>query len=107
MSRSPPSSLAVFALAVPFEAISHLLSRAVYSTLNTILPVAASLIGLGVTVATVLLLVPGIGIVALPLGFVTGQATEVVLLLAAFLIRVRTVGTEVRGRDADHPVRRG
>ncbi len=99
--------LAVFALAVPFEATSHLLSRAVYSTLNTVLPVAAALIGLGVTVATVLLLVPGIGIVALPLGFVTGQATEVVLLLAAFLIRVRTVGAEVRGRDADHLVRRG
>ena len=88
--------LAVFALAVPFEAVSHLLSRAVYSTLNTILPVAAALIGLGVTVATVLLLVPGMGIVALPLGFVTGQATEVVLLLGAFMIRVRSVGAEAR-----------
>ena len=86
--------LAVFALAVPFEAVSHLLARAVYSTHNTILPVAASLTGLGVTVATVLLLSPEIGIVALPLGFVTGQATEVVLLLGAFAIRSRSVGAE-------------
>lgn len=85
--------LAVFALAVPFEATSHLLSRAVYSTRNTILPVAASLIGLGVTVATVLSLSPEIGIVALPLGFVTGQATEVVLLLAAAVVRSRAVGS--------------
>jgi putative peptidoglycan lipid II flippase len=87
--------LAVFALAVPFEAASHLLSRAVYSTRNTILPVAASLIGLAVTVATVLLLSPGMGIVALPLGFVLGQATEVVLLLGAFVVRARTVGRPV------------
>jgi putative peptidoglycan lipid II flippase len=86
--------LAVFALAVPFEAASHLLSRAVYSTRNTILPVAASLIGLGVTVAVVLLLAPRIGIVALPLGFVAGQATEVVLLVGAFAVRLRHVGAE-------------
>ena len=84
--------LAVFALAVPFEAVSHLLSRAVYSTRNTILPVAASLLGLGVTVAVVLLLAPGIGIVALPTGFVAGQATEVVLLLGAIVVRSRSVG---------------
>jgi putative peptidoglycan lipid II flippase len=86
--------LTVFALAVPLEAVSHLLSRAVYSTRNTILPVAASLIGLGVTVATVLLLAPGIGPVALPLGFVAGQGMEVVLLLGAFAIRLRSVGSE-------------
>ena len=86
--------LAVFALAVPFEAVSHLLARAVYSTRNTVLPVAASLTGLGVTVGTVLLLSPGMGIVALPLGFVTGQATEVVLLLGAFVVRSRAVGAQ-------------
>ena len=85
--------LVVFALAVPFEAASHLLSRAVYSTRNTILPVAASLIGLGVTVGTVLVLAPELDMVALPLGFVTGQATEVALLLAAFAVRVRSVGS--------------
>jgi putative peptidoglycan lipid II flippase len=87
--------LVVFALAVPFEAVSHLLARAVYSTRNTILPVAAALIGLGVTVATVLLLSSAIGITALPLGFVTGQATEVLLLVGAFAIRLRSVGPHV------------
>jgi putative peptidoglycan lipid II flippase len=84
--------LAVFALAIPLEAVSHLLARAVYSTHNTILPVVASLAGLGVTVGTVLLLSPETGIVSLPLGFVAGQGTEVVLLLGAFVIRSRTVG---------------
>lgn len=86
------SLVAVFALAVPFEAVAHLLSRAIYSTRNTILPVVAALVGLAVTVLTVLLLAPGTGIVALPLGFVAGQVTEVVLLLGAFAIRVRSVG---------------
>ena len=86
------SLVAVFALSVPFEAVAHLLSRAVYSTRNTILPVVAALVGLAVTVSTVLLLAPGTGLVALPLGFVAGQVAEVVLLLGAFAIRVRSVG---------------
>jgi putative peptidoglycan lipid II flippase len=93
--------LAVFALAVPFEAVSHLLSRAVYSTRNTILPVAASLTGLAVTVLSVLLLTPEAGIVGLPLGFVLGQATEVALLLVAVALRSRTVG--VSGREGATP----
>jgi putative peptidoglycan lipid II flippase len=88
--------LSVFALAVPLEAASHLLSRAIYSTRNTILPVAASLTGLGVTVGTVLALSDQVGITVLPLGYVAGQATEVVLLLIAFSIRVRTVGSETK-----------
>jgi putative peptidoglycan lipid II flippase len=83
-----------FALAVPLEAASHLLSRAIYSTRNTILPVTANVVGLAVTVATVNLLSPSEGIVALPLGFAAGQATEVVMLSIAMVFRVRTVGRD-------------
>ena len=59
---------------------------------NTILPVLASLAGLVVTVVTVWALTDGQGIVALPLGFVAGQAGRVLVLLAAVPGRVRSVG---------------
>ena len=44
------SVLAVFALAVPFESLSHLLARAMYATHNTIMPTIASVAGFVVTV---------------------------------------------------------
>ncbi len=44
--------LAAFALAVPFDSLSHLLARAVYATHNTILPVLGVAEGVRVTVAT-------------------------------------------------------
>jgi hypothetical protein len=77
---------------VPLEAAAQLLARAIYSTRNTILPVLASLAGLVVTVTTVWALMDGQGIVALPLGFVAGQAARVLVLLAAVPGRVRSVG---------------
>jgi putative peptidoglycan lipid II flippase len=84
--------LGVFALSVPLEALTQLLSRAIYSTHDTILPVSASIAGLIVTVAAVNVLADAQGIVALPLGFAAGQATKVVLLLVALALRVRSVG---------------
>jgi len=86
------TTLAAFALSVPFESISHLLSRAIYATRHTILQVLASLAGLGVTVGATLLLVDGAGIVAIPLGFAIGQAVKTALLAVALAIRLRTTG---------------
>jgi putative peptidoglycan lipid II flippase len=85
------TTLAAFALSVPFESISHLLSRAIYATRHTILQVLASLAGLGITVGATLLLVDGAGIVAIPLGFTIGQAGKTALLALALAIRLRTV----------------
>jgi putative peptidoglycan lipid II flippase len=85
--------LGAFALSVPLEAVTHLLSRALYSTSNTILPVAASVVGLVVTVLTVNLLLDAHGIVALPLGFAAGLAAKVVVSSIALAFRLRTVGT--------------
>ena len=81
--------LSAFALSVPFESLTHLLSRAIYATRNTLLQVLSSLTGLGVTVLTTGLLAPSIGIVAIPLGFAAGQATKVALLAAALAWRMR------------------
>jgi putative peptidoglycan lipid II flippase len=87
------TTLAAFALSVPFESISHLLSRAIYATRHTILQVLASLAGLGITVGATLLLVDGAGIVAIPLGFTIGQAGKTALLAVALAIRLRAVRT--------------
>ena len=81
--------LGAFALSVPFESLTHLLSRGIYATRHTILQVAASLAALGITVAATLALLSSAGLLAVPLGFAIGQAAKVVLLGAALLIRIR------------------
>jgi putative peptidoglycan lipid II flippase len=83
--------LGAFALSVPLEALIQLLSRAIYSTHDTILPVLASVTGLVVTVGAVELLADSRGIVALPLGFAAGLAVRLVLLLAALAVRARRI----------------
>lgn len=85
--------LGAFALSVPLEAMTHLLSRALYSTNNTILPVIASVTALVVTVVTVNLLLDEHGVVALPLGFAAGLAAKVSVSGVALVFRLRTVGT--------------
>jgi putative peptidoglycan lipid II flippase len=83
--------LGAFALSIPFESLSHLLSRAIYATRHTLLQVLASLAGLVVTIAATLALLPGSGVVAIPLGFAIGQAAKVGLLAIALALRLRTL----------------
>ena len=81
--------LAVFALAVPFDALGHLTSRGLYATHNTLLPVLAALAGFGVTIAVTSLLVAPTGILAIPLGFAAGTAVKTGLQGAALVRRAR------------------
>jgi putative peptidoglycan lipid II flippase len=92
--RLTASLLGAFAISIPFESLTHLLSRAIYATRHTILQVLASLAGLGITVGATLLLLPAWGIVAVPLGFAIGQAGKVVLLALALAVRLRTLPGE-------------
>jgi len=85
------SVLAAFAISVPFESLSHLLSRAIYATRHTVLQVLASLTGLGITVGATLALLDGVGILAIPLGFAIGQAGKTVLLGLALAVRLGTL----------------
>jgi putative peptidoglycan lipid II flippase len=87
--RRTGAVLAAFAISIPFESVTHLLSRAIYATEHTLLQVLASLAGLGVTVGATLALVPGVGIIAIPLGFGIGQVVKVVLLGLALALRLR------------------
>lgn len=84
--------LSAFALSVPFESVSHLLSRAIYATRNTVLQVSASIAGFALTVVAGQLLTPRIGITAIPLAFALGSALKVALLGIALVPRLRRIG---------------
>lgn len=81
--------LGAFAVSIPFESLTHLLSRAIYATRHTLLQVLASLAALGITIVAVLALLPSLEIVAIPVGFAIGQAAKVALLALALAVRLR------------------
>lgn len=89
--RVTATVLAAFAIAVPFDALSHLFARGLYATHNTVLPVAASVAGFVVTVVVTVALVGPTGVVAIPLGFAAGTALRAGLQGLALAIRMRTV----------------
>lgn len=82
--------LVAFTVSIPFESVTHLLSRAIYATRHTVLQVLSSLTGLAITVIATLLLLPAAGIVAIPIGFAIGQAAKAGLLGLALAWRLRT-----------------
>ena len=86
--------LAVFALAVPFESLGHLLSRGIYATHHTLWQVVASLIGFAVTIVGAQLLAPSLDVLAIPLAFALGSAVRCVLLIAVLARRIRGMTSE-------------
>jgi len=97
------SVLAAFALAVPFDALGHLVARGLYATHNTLLAVLASFAGFGVTIATTLLLVDGLGIIAIPLGFAAGMAVKTGLQAVALGWRIRHAPAPETSADEEPP----
>ncbi len=95
--------LSVFALSVPLESLTYPLARAVYATRNTLLPVAAGVVGLAVTVATTLALGPSLGLTAIPVGYGLGIATRLVLLAAIVAVRIRRFA-QLAGEELSRPV---
>jgi putative peptidoglycan lipid II flippase len=83
------SVLAGFAVAVPFESLGHLFSRAIYATHHTLFQVAATLAGFGVTIATTALTVETLGVLAIPAGYALGAAVRCGLLGIVLLDRLR------------------
>jgi len=84
--------LAVFAISVPFESLTHLLARGFYATHNTIIPVLSSLAGLAVIFLVGETLAPSVGLTAIPIAFTAGSLTKVALLGVAIGPRVRRIG---------------
>jgi putative peptidoglycan lipid II flippase len=87
--------LAVFAIAIPFESLTHLLARALYATRNTILPTIASVAGFATVVLAAETLAPSIGLSAVPLGFACGMAVKVGILSVALVPRMARIGRTV------------
>lgn len=83
--------LVAFAISVPLESLTHVLARSIYATRHTVLPVVASVVGLGVIVVTLELLRGPQGLVAVPLAFAAGLAVRVAILVAALAWRVRVL----------------
>ena len=84
--------LAVFALAIPLESMTHLLSRAVYATHNTLLPSIASVTGFVVTVVVAEALVGRLGILAIPASFAAGMGVKVAILGVVLVPRMARIG---------------
>jgi len=83
--------LVVMALAIPFESLTHLLSRAIFATRNTVLQVLASVGSFAVVFGAAQILTPALGIVGIPLAFALGMAAKVALLALALVPRVRGI----------------
>jgi putative peptidoglycan lipid II flippase len=81
--------LAVFALSVPFESLGHLLSRAIYATHHTLWQVGASVVGFIATIVAALVLVPGMGVLAIPVAFTVGSGLRCLLLVVVLTRRIR------------------
>jgi putative peptidoglycan lipid II flippase len=81
--------LSAFALSVPFESASHLLSRAIFATRHTLFQAIASVAGILITMAATLILVPALDLLALPVGFAIGQAAKTAMLALVLGWRLR------------------
>ncbi len=92
--------LGVFALAIPFESLTHLLARALYATRNTILPTIASVAGFVATVLAAESLAPTAGLSAVPLGFAAGMALKVTILAFALVPRMARIGRAAEATQA-------
>jgi putative peptidoglycan lipid II flippase len=88
------SVLAVFAIAIPFESLGHLISRAIYATRHTVGQVVASLVGFGVTIVATTLLVEPLDVLAIPAGFALGVAVRLGLLVVVLGGRLRQMPRE-------------
>ncbi|HEX7345997.1 MAG TPA: lipid II flippase MurJ [Candidatus Limnocylindrales bacterium] len=84
--------VAAFAVSVPFDALAYPLSRGLYATHDTIRQVIASFVGFGTVLAASNALVPGLGLLAIPVGYAIGMAVKDALLVAFLIPRVRSIG---------------
>ncbi len=84
--------VAAFALSVPFDALAYPLSRGLYATHDTIRQVVASFAGFGTVLLAANVLAPGLGLLAIPLGYAIGMAVKDALLVAFLIPRVRAIG---------------
>lgn len=74
------TTLGIFCLSIPAEALVHLLARAFYATKNTTIPVAVSILGIAIAIPGGYWLSQTYGLSALPFAFFLGSAFELIIL---------------------------
>lgn len=84
--------LAAFAISIPVDSLSYPLSRALYATHNTVYQVLASIAGLATLVVLAELLVPPLGVFAIPVAYSAGGAIKLIVLTVFLVPRVRRIG---------------
>ena len=87
--------LAVFAISIPIDSLSYPLSRAMYATHNTVYQVLASIAGLATLLVLAELLVPSLGVFAIPLAYAGAGAAKLIVLTVFLIPRVRRIGAGV------------
>ncbi len=90
--RLTSSLLVAFAISIPIDSLSYPLSRAMYATHNTVFQVLASVVGLATLVVLAELLVPSLGVFAIPIAYAMGGAAKLAVLASFLLPRVRQIG---------------
>lgn len=96
MHLSPPVSdvfitaLWIYALAVPFECVNHMLLRSFYARKNTAYPAVSSVLSCIVAVSAAAYFVPTYGVYALALAFVVSQIVQTSFLGVSIGKLVRT-----------------
>lgn len=83
------STLGIFTLSIPLESVSHLLARSFYALKNTVIPVATSIVALGIAVSFAYFLSGRLGILAMPLGFLAGSLLKAGVLLILLNLRIK------------------
>ena len=101
--RLTATVLAAFALAVPFDALGHLLSRSLYATHNTLLPLGAAVGGFVVTIVVTLASSTPSGSSRSRSGFAAGLAVRTVLQAIALAWRLRSAPAGRRPRRPRSP----
>lgn len=71
-------ALLVYAIAIPFESLNHLLLRSFYALHRTTTPAVFSVLNGLIAIVVSWLLVPSMGVYALAAGFTTGQLVQMV-----------------------------
>jgi putative peptidoglycan lipid II flippase len=92
--------LGMFVLAIPTEALTHLLARSFYSLKNTLVPVILNLLGLAIAFIAVQMLIGGWGIVALPFAFFLGSAAKLILLIILLPTYIKKLDTTTKSNEA-------
>ncbi len=76
------AAILVYAVSIPFESLNHLVLRSYYSLHVTALPAVLSVVNGAIAIVVAWALAPHIGVQAIPLGFLLGQAISLAGLAA-------------------------